>query len=125
MKKCMNLLAEAVPSTIGHRQKYTIEWKKPDRLLFNDLSRSFRHFCFSEPSDVCLLQAQKFSDKLTPIEILILNFCHTIDDIKELQKHPERLSFLNLEPKEIDALLAVSVKHSISNPLFLGSSFCI
>ncbi|KAI6191485.1 hypothetical protein M3Y97_00233200 [Aphelenchoides bicaudatus] len=92
MKKCMNLLADALPPAIGHRQKYTIE-------------QNVEHKSDSKPGEVCLLQAQKLSDKLTPIEILIVNFCHTIDDIKLLQKQKERLSFLNLKPEELENVL--------------------
>lgn len=108
----MNLLASAVPPAIGHRQKYTIEQKQLDRLLSQSNSNRTIPHSFSEPNDVCLLQAQRLSEKLTPIEILILNFCHTIEDIKELQKQPERLSFLNLEPKELETLLRVGFKFS-------------
>lgn len=42
------------------------------------------------------------------MEALVLNFCHTIEDIKILQKQPEKLDFLKLSRSEIEAMLTVS-----------------
>lgn len=53
-----------------------------------------------------MICVNKVDDKMSPLEVLLFNFCHTLEDVKELQKSPEKLyRLLKIKPKEIETIL--------------------